>query len=333
MSQKKLGLALSGGGARGAYEVGVVRALAKMKLDPVHIAGASIGALNGAVVASSPSIQQAAVRLETLWRELNPEAILKVRGIPEEFGWGSVLDFLKEKFAGDDDSQDNGWSEQTREVFSILDSGALDDILSRAIDINGLYKKKEFHVSVFPGSEDPGLRGSLEDLIHWIRSDQRSEFIRLKDFNPGQVLPLLKASAAIPLAFQAQAINGRFYRDGGIGNRVNSQGNTPIEPLTKGGCKQIIVAFIRDSGEDELIYPPGIQIAVIHPSQSVEGKGSLRSLFDFSPERIAELIALGEEDAMKNPDLWAVKRGTSQFAFIFDAWNRIFPRTHRPTAP
>lgn len=52
MLKNKIGLVLSGGGAKGAYQVGVVRALAEMNIKIGAISGASIGALNGAIIAS-----------------------------------------------------------------------------------------------------------------------------------------------------------------------------------------------------------------------------------------------------------------------------------------
>ena len=64
MSQTmKLGLALSGGGAIGAYEAGVVKALAESGTDVHMVSGASIGALNGAIIASSSGLSQAAERM------------------------------------------------------------------------------------------------------------------------------------------------------------------------------------------------------------------------------------------------------------------------------
>ena len=54
----KLGLVLSGGGAKGAYEVGVIRALAEYGIEPQVVSGASIGAINGSIVASSSDIAQ-----------------------------------------------------------------------------------------------------------------------------------------------------------------------------------------------------------------------------------------------------------------------------------
>ncbi|NMG21810.1 patatin-like phospholipase family protein [Brasilonema bromeliae] len=59
----RVGLVLSGGGARGAYHVGVIKYLADMNISIDAVAGASIGALNGAVVAAAPNLQEASTRL------------------------------------------------------------------------------------------------------------------------------------------------------------------------------------------------------------------------------------------------------------------------------
>lgn len=65
----KYGLVLGGGGARGAFEAGVWRALCELKKDITHIAGTSIGAVNGAAFA-------AGVDTERIWSELRPEHII-----------------------------------------------------------------------------------------------------------------------------------------------------------------------------------------------------------------------------------------------------------------
>ena len=51
----KLGLVLSGGGAKGAYHVGVIKALYELGIQIDMLSGASIGALNGAVLLSADS--------------------------------------------------------------------------------------------------------------------------------------------------------------------------------------------------------------------------------------------------------------------------------------
>lgn len=61
-------LILQGGGALGAFECGVVKALEEEQLFPDIVAGVSIGAFNGAVIASNP--RQATQALEAFWNEL-----------------------------------------------------------------------------------------------------------------------------------------------------------------------------------------------------------------------------------------------------------------------
>lgn len=64
------GLALSGGGARGAYHTGVYRALEEMGICPRAVTGTSIGAVTGALIASGETSS-----LRSLWKSLSFEAI------------------------------------------------------------------------------------------------------------------------------------------------------------------------------------------------------------------------------------------------------------------
>jgi len=61
---------LGGGGALGAHEVGMLRALADAEIVPDLILGTSVGAINGALFASDPTAAGAR-RLAELWREVN----------------------------------------------------------------------------------------------------------------------------------------------------------------------------------------------------------------------------------------------------------------------
>ena len=61
-------LILQGGGALGAFECGVVKALEEEKIFPDIVAGVSIGAFNGAIVAANP--RHATQALEAFWAEL-----------------------------------------------------------------------------------------------------------------------------------------------------------------------------------------------------------------------------------------------------------------------
>ena len=80
----KTGLVLSGGGAKGAYHVGVVKALAEYRIEVDIISGASIGALNGALLATSSSMQEGYERLNEIWQSLIQQSPIKpqVKNLP-----------------------------------------------------------------------------------------------------------------------------------------------------------------------------------------------------------------------------------------------------------
>lgn len=70
MERLKIGVVLSGGGAKGAYQVGFLKALAEYHIEPYAIAGTSIGAVHGAICASSKNTQEAYEKVEALWERI-----------------------------------------------------------------------------------------------------------------------------------------------------------------------------------------------------------------------------------------------------------------------
>jgi NTE family protein len=80
-NEQKIGLILSGGGSRAAYQVGVLRAVAnilpKGAANPFHIiSGTSAGALNAVAIASHAHRFRTAVRtLEHLWKNIDSSQI------------------------------------------------------------------------------------------------------------------------------------------------------------------------------------------------------------------------------------------------------------------
>ena len=82
--QKRTALVLSGGGARGSYQVGALKAIAHIQPDggmnPFDIiCGTSAGALNASMLAcESDHYGHAVKRLETLWQNLQSDQIHKV---------------------------------------------------------------------------------------------------------------------------------------------------------------------------------------------------------------------------------------------------------------
>ncbi len=86
MLKKKKALVLSGGGTRGAYENGAVRALCELGEDDWGlVTGTSIGALNGAVI-----VQKDYEALSGLWDSLKKEDVIN-GDVPNDFTWESLF--------------------------------------------------------------------------------------------------------------------------------------------------------------------------------------------------------------------------------------------------
>ena len=72
-------LIMSGGGAKGAFQAGVIEQLNRQDWDPDAVAGISVGALNGVMVATGQSDN-----LIEIWQNLREEQVLKKRRIDRQ---------------------------------------------------------------------------------------------------------------------------------------------------------------------------------------------------------------------------------------------------------
>jgi len=70
VTRPEVAFVLGGGGHRGAYEVGMMKALTEQGIRPDVVLGTSIGAVNGAVIARNPTSHGTAL-LEQTWIDLN----------------------------------------------------------------------------------------------------------------------------------------------------------------------------------------------------------------------------------------------------------------------
>ena len=76
MEEKEYGLVLAGGGTKGAYEVGVWKALKEMNINITAVVGASIWALNGALF-----LQDDFMATEKMYENIKIDNIMNVNGI------------------------------------------------------------------------------------------------------------------------------------------------------------------------------------------------------------------------------------------------------------
>ncbi len=230
MSSGSTGIVLSGGGARGAYEAGVVQGLMEV-LQPTHppfevLCGTSVGALNAVYLAAHAHMPDMNARgLVEQWRELDVKRHLKLdmRGL---LGW--KRDWMR----------DDGNPLPKLVGRSLLDARALEDVVQHGVPWD------ELHRNVRAGL----VRSVIVSALH-ISSGKTMQFAELapgapfvNSRDPRRVLlegeitaDHVLASAAIPLLFPARRVGNDFFCDGGV------RFNTPIAPAIRSGAERLVV--------------------------------------------------------------------------------------------
>ncbi len=290
-----IGLVFSGGGAKGAYQAGVVEALAEHNIDVAMISGASIGALNGAIVSASRNIATAAERLGEVWElvaqenvvNLNPEfyprylAMLAAAGLA---GVGRVgLSLLAV------------WADRQAEA-GLLDTSPLADILDRYLSAHELSNGVPLYVALYP------YHGRLHAIKEFLKGDvikrfdtQISIFKHIQSLSHEEQKEALLASAAIPVLFTPRKVGHEFFSDGGQGSYKTVQGNTPITPLLGQGLDAIIVSHLEDGSLWNADDFPSENIFELRPSKRISEKG-VRDMLGFDSESISRWRQQGKND-------------------------------------
>ncbi|WP_272689346.1 patatin-like phospholipase family protein [Providencia sp. PROV033] len=306
----KVGLALSGGGAIGAYEVGIVRALYESGTNIDVIAGASIGALNGAIISSSSDLKQATERLEEIWRVLGSDEILSVNhsaylsfllDLGLSFGLNPVLSksggviysMLKKALL----TGKNLYSDT-----SLLSDQPLLKLMEQYLDTDALSKGVPLFVSVYPSD------GGFTDIANSIAAEfgigdtKDSEFLHIQSLPQDKQQEALLASSALPVLFKPREINGKKYSDGGIGGWSKMQGNTPVTPLVEYGCNMVVVTHLSDGSMWDRHDFPDTIVLEIRPQRTLKRNegfwGGAKDLLGFDTKNINSWINQGYEDTL-----------------------------------
>jgi len=239
---------LPGGGARGAYQVGVLKALAELLpagAEPFSIVtGTSAGAVNAAVLASRVGQFSTAVeRLEHFWSGLQCDAIYRTG--PLSVLGASLRLLLSAATAG----------LLPVAPRALLDNKPLRELLDAALQLERLG----------PAIEEQRLRGVAVTASAYTRSSavsfyQGSEAIKpwTRSRRSGEPVTLsvdhIMASLALPLLFPAQRIGKEYYGDGGL------RSGAPLSPAIHLGADRLLVIATRDEKPD-----PAPQVATRYP--------------------------------------------------------------------
>lgn len=226
---KEYGIVLEGGGAKGAYQIGVWKALKESGVKIKGIAGVSVGALNGTLMCMDD------VKLaEDIWTNISYSQVMDV----------------------DDEDMEHLLHHNLLQLnlAKVTKTGAK-AVISGGIDITPLKKLIEKYVdeTKVKESEIELIMGTLS------LSELKGKEIEAKMLEEGELKDYLIASASLPV-FKQEKLQGKTYLDGGMVN------NVPIDMLIKREYKDIIVIRIYGIGiERKVKIPEDVTIHEISP--------------------------------------------------------------------
>ncbi len=245
---------LSGGGARGAYQVGVLKWIVRQHPDlrlPI-LTGVSAGAINAAFLAGRPEpLPEAMDLLAAMWGELSTEEILRA----------DVASLLGNAFKVVM-NLGSGGAKLAPQVRGLVDTSPLERTLKRALNPSGIADNisqgKLTAMAVSATSYGTGRTVTFVQAAPGIQMWERTRRYSVSTtVNVGHVM----ASAAIPLFFPARSVEGEWFGDGSL-----RQGS-PLAPAVFLGADRILVVSSRygtggraQKGEDADGYPPAAQV-------------------------------------------------------------------------
>lgn len=263
-----VGIAFSGGGGKGAYAIGVWKALEEYGLAShvTSVSGTSVGALNAALF-----LQGDYKKAEEVWLSIKPSDILHLDPLKV------IVSLIKIGLPAKDKMKIIAYLKS-----GLLSRSGLTRIISESFDQSVVdYNKKNMFLSCTQIRKGLGLL--------------RNKVFDCSQMNQEEVGKVLLASSAIPVVFGVEEIEGYSYIDGYFTD------NTPVKPLYDSGSKVIIVIFLGRAGgifDDAYVSRkeyPGATIINIVPQKDLGGFFS--GVLNFND--IRSKIDMGYKDACK----------------------------------
>ena len=258
-------LVLAGGGGKGAYHIGVWKALREFGVDKniTAVAGTSVGSLNAALF-----MQGDYDLAEKIWISISHDQLLTVNpnkivsalvslGLSSIFTMSQILSFAT--------------------MFSqhgIFSREGMIQILNENLNLE--YISNSGIVGFATCCELPFLSAT---------------YFSLNNCSSKRLQSILLASSALPIIYGAEEIDGNKYVDGGL------RDNLPIKPLYDEGYRQLIVVHLNREDTIDHSSFPGANIIEILP-QNNQGD-FIKGTLDFSPEGAAKRIQEGYSDTVK----------------------------------
>ena len=256
----KYGLALEGGGAKGAYQIGVVKALIDNGYEFEAVVGTSIGALNAAMV-----VQDRIDDAIDLWSNISYEKMFNVDDKKVSSALSAKIDLEIVKYFSSKFGQ-------------ILKNGGISTENIRKILIDNVDEKKVRKSKMKFG------------LVTVCLSDKEVKQVFIDEIPKGELIDYLMATSSLPV-FKRAKIDNKSYLDGGVYD------NCPVEMLEKKGIKNVIAIRnykrMRIRNYKNIIKKNDINLYMIEPVDNLPG------ILKFDSKNTNELLRLGYFDGIK----------------------------------
>jgi len=234
-------LVMAGGGARGAYEAGVLRfVLSKLPqrlgrpIGPDIICGTSVGALNGAYIGAAPGDPSAPMRLSGMWREMDIKQVYRFE----------ALDLLRSPF--------RIFGTGGQEHRSLVDGAPLHQYVRDSFPWEGLRRAiDQGRLRAFVVAATDIASGRCVQFVDQAPDNPKigSHHAEVSVVHTRITAEHCLASSAIPFLFPAIAVDGQMMADGSL------RQNTPLSPALRFGAKKVLVVGVKRAMKDRTHTP------------------------------------------------------------------------------
>ncbi|KXS33565.1 MAG: Patatin [Candidatus Gallionella acididurans] len=296
--QNRLGLILTGGGARAAYQVGVLKAIADSMPRGARspfpiICGTSAGALNAAALAANAqNFRKATQYLANTWRGFHANRVYRTDFIgvfSNSMLWLAGMVF-------------SAFNINKLNRVSLLDNSPLVELLEDMVPYENIQKNIDagflhalsITASGYGSGQSVTFYQGVKQLVPWRRTGRVG--------TPTQIeIKHLLASAALPFIFQAKLINREYFGDGSMRQIA------PLSPALHLGATRVLVIGVTLNGYAE--YPDRGTIGDYPTLARIAGH-ALNSIFLDSMEvdlervkKINDLVAIMPEEMRARANL------------------------------
>jgi len=270
----RYGIVFCGGGAKGAYQIGVWKRLRELGLDKeiIGVSGASIGAMNSLLFAQGDYHIA-----EEIWSDLhssdfgtlNSSALQTVIQALNPVGrW--LLPLNIKSWIG---------------TAGLLNRDKLTSILYNNISKERIETTDKFVFTALTAMSMPHIPQNLNAPLDFVAQIEYQSWEHLP-FT--QIIETVLASAAYPGAYAPLKRNDKVYIDGG------ALDNSPAKPLVDAGFQNIIVIHLDNKNENQIfraLESRNVRFTHVWPSKSLGG------IFEIGPSLTKSRIGLGWSDA------------------------------------